>query len=133
MFGGKGHFLMSGRTTVWKARGASADAPLLHIEIADTVWRRFLGWMGRKNIAPFHALLLCPCSGVHMCFMRFSVDVAYVKNLGSGVWQVIKLTRRLPPWFGFSACMEADAALEMGQGEAEQLGMRPGSEWEEVR
>ena len=133
MFGGKGRFLMSGRTTVWKARGASADAPLLHIEIADTIWRRFLGMMGRKNIEPFHALLLRPCSGVHMCFMRFPVDVAYVKFLeGDGCWQVVKLVCGLRPWLGVSGCRSADAALEMGKGEAERLGMAIGTVWEEL-
>ena len=130
---GKGRILVAGRVAIWKARGASADAPFLHVEIADTFFRRFLGLMGRKGLAPSHALLLSPCSSIHMCFMRFSIDVVYVKNLGSGVWQVIKLTKSLHPWYGFSACMEADAALEMGRGETARLGIEPGSEWEEVR
>ena len=108
------------------------DAPFLYVEIADTVLRRFLGLMGRDGIAPFHALLLRPCSGVHMCFMRFSVDVAYVKNL-DGSWQVIKLAQSLRPWYGVSVCTGADAALEMGRGEAERLGMKPGTIWEEER
>ena len=124
---------MPGRMTVWKARGASADAPFLHIEIADTVWRRFLGLMGRKSIAPFQALLLRPCTGVHMCFMRFPVDVAFVKYLeNDGCWQVVKLVHGLRPWLGFSACRASDAVLEMGKGEAERLGIKIGTVWEEM-
>ena len=125
---------MTGRTAIWKARGASVGASFLHIEIADTFWRRFLGLMGRKSIAPSEALLLSPCSSVHMCFMRFPIDVAYIKRQGNdGGWQVIEVARGLRPWLGFSVCRLADAALELGQGEAERFGLEPGTVWEEVR
>lgn len=131
---GKGRFLMSGRTTVWKARGASADAPLLYVETADTFWRRFLGLMGRRNIAPSCALLIFPCFSVHTCFMRFAIDVAFVKRLeDGGNWRVEKVARRLRPWLGVSVCAGADAAVELRQGEAERIGMEPGSVWEELR
>lgn len=134
MQGGKGRFLMERQAAIWKARGASEGAPLLYVEIADTFWRRFLGLMGRKNIAPSHALLLRPCSSVHMCFMRFSIDVAFVKRQKDGEgWRVVKVERGLRPWFGIGVCTEADAALEMGMGEAERIGMEPGTVWEEVR
>lgn len=134
MQGGKGSFLVERQAAIWKARGASEGAPLLHIEIADTFWRRFWGLMGRKSIAPAHALLLYPCSSVHMCFMRFSIDVAFVKRQEGGEgWRVVKVERGLRPWFGIGICTEADAALEMGTGEAERVGMTPGSVWEEVR
>ncbi|MBE6094512.1 MAG: DUF192 domain-containing protein [Schwartzia succinivorans] len=106
----------------------------MHIEIADTFWRRLLGLMGRKNVAPSHALLLRPCSSVHMCFMRFSIDVAFVKRQEDGEgWQVVKVARGLRPWTGLGVCTEADAVLEMGMGEAERIGMEPGTVWEEVR
>ncbi len=125
---------MERQAAIWKARGASDDAPLLYMEIADTFWRRFLGLMGRKNIAPSHALLISPCFSVHTCFMRFAIDVAFVKRqeYGEG-WQVVKVARGLRPWTGLGVCMEADAALEMGMGDAERIGMEPGTVWEEVR
>lgn len=124
---------MARQAAIWKARGASEDAPLLHIEIADTFLRRFLGLMGRKSIAPFHALLLYPCSSVHMFFMRFAVDVAFLKRQEDGEgWQVVKMAHGLRPWLGVGICTEADAALEMGQGEANRLGMDLGTIWEEL-
>ncbi len=123
---------MAGRTAIWKARGASTGAPLLHIEFADTFWRRFFGLMGRKNIAPSHGLLIEPCSGVHTCFMRFAVDVVYLKHREDDGWQVLKIMRGLRPWTGFSLCGAADAVLEMGAGEAERMGMEPGTIWEET-
>lgn len=118
----------------WKTRGASTDAPLLYVELADTFWRRFLGLMGRKAIAPSHALLIVPCSGVQMCFMRFAIDVVFLKRRESiGGWQVLKVDYGLRPWIGLGFCREADAALEMGKGEAERLNVEPGTVWEELR
>ena len=103
---------MARQAAIWKARGASDDAPFLHIEIADTFWRRFWGLMGQKSIAPAHALLLCPCSSVHTFFMRFFIDVAFVKRQEDGEgWQVVKVARGLRPWTGLGVCTEADAAL----------------------
>ena len=125
---------MAGRTAIWKARGASEGAPLLYVEIADTFWRRFLGLMGRKAISPSHALLIVPCSGVQMCFMRFAIDVVFLKRRESiGEWQVLKVARGLRPWLGLGFCRGADAALEMGKGEAERLNVKSGTVWEELR
>ena len=125
---------MAGRTAIWKARGASEGAPLLYVEIADTFWKRFLGLMGRKAIAPSHALLIVPCSGVQMCFRRVVSDVVFLKRRESiGEWQVLKVAHGLRPWLGLGFCGEADAALEMGKGEAERLDVEPGTVWEELR
>ena len=125
---------MERQAAIWKARGASEGAPLLYVEIADIFWRRFLGLMGRKAISPSHALLIVPCSGVQMCFMRFAIDVVFLKRRESiGGWQVLKVDYGLRPWIGLGFCREADAALEMGKGEAERLNVEPGTVWEELR
>ncbi len=121
---------MAKRTAIWKARGASSDVPLLYVEIADTFLRRFLGLMGRKNIAPDRALFLYPCSSVHMCFMRFAIDVVYLKRIDSekkeDCWKVIKVVKGLLPWIGISACMGAEAVLELQSGHAQMMGLTPG-------
>lgn len=125
---------MAGRTVIWKLGGAPADAPFLHVEIADTFWRRFLGLMGRKELAPSHALLILPCFSVHTCFMRFAIDAVFVKRQEDGEsWRVEKAAQGLRPWLGVSVCGTADAVIELRQGEAERIGMTPGSVWEEVR
>lgn len=124
---------MARQAAIWKARGASEGAPLLYVEIADTFWRRFLGLMGRKNIAPSHALLIFPCFSVHTCFMWFAIDAAFVKRQEDGKsWRVEKVARGLRPWLGVSVCGGADAVVELRQGEAERLGMEPETVWEEV-
>ena len=81
----------------------------IEAEIADNFWRRFLGLMGRKELLPRHGLLITSCNSVHMCFMRFPIDVVYLDK----DYKVLKVVRSLPPWTGLSFCRGAYAALEL--------------------
>ncbi len=125
---------MAKELTTWKIEGASSDAPFLRVEIAESFWSRFRGLMGRRPLPDGHALFLSPCASVHMCFMRFSIDVVYVKREPDGGgehkrrarYRVLKAVSRLRPWIGLSACLGADAVLELRAGEAARLGLVPG-------
>ena len=59
-------------------KGAPASAPFLEILIADTFLTRFAGLMFRKKLPSATGLYLAPCNSVHMCFMRFAIDVVYL-------------------------------------------------------
>ncbi len=122
---------------LWRMRNGQREISPLQVEVADSFLRRFLGLMGRKRLEPSRALLLFPCSSVHMCFMRFAIDVIYLKReknaeKNCGIWRTVKVVRALRPWIGLSACPGADAVLEMRSGEAERLGIQPGMIWDEV-
>ena len=86
----------------------------------------FSGADGKKR----HSVVSCAAYR----FMRFAIDVAFLKRReSSGGWQVLKVAHGLRPWLGLGFCGEADAALEMGKGEAERLDVEPGTVWEELR
>lgn len=51
-------------------------------ELADTLWARLRGLLGRSALAPGHGLLIRPCQGVHTMFMRFPIDVLHVDAEG---------------------------------------------------
>lgn len=122
---------MTDRVAIWRMRGAPREESTLCVEVADSFLRRFLGLMGRKDIGMSRALLLSPCTSVHMCFMRFAIDVVYLKRgTDGGDWRTVKVVRRLRPWIGMSACFGADAVLEMRSGEAERLGIQAGTVWD---
>lgn len=104
-------------------------AALLQAEIAETFLERFRGLMLHPPLPPGHALLLAPCSGVHMCWMRFAIDVIYLDKDR----KIMKIVPRLRPWIGFSACPGARAVLEMTAGEAARLGLAPGQVLHELR
>lgn len=102
--------------------GALESAPFLKILIADTFLTRFCGLMFRKPLPPATALMLAPCNSVHMCFMRFALDIVYLdKDL-----TIIKIVKHLRPWIGLSMCSNAWATLEMTAGEADRCGLQVG-------
>lgn len=106
-------------------KGASSDAPFLKeikILIADSFLMRFAGLMFRQKLPPATGLLLAPCNSVHMCFMRFAIDVVYLDK----DYNIIKIVNNLKPWIGLSMCSKAWAVLEMTAGEAERCGCEVG-------
>jgi len=100
----------------------ASDISPLSVEEADTFLKRFLGLMGRRGLPCGQGLLLFPCSSVHMCFMRFSIDVLYLDGEG----RILKIVPNLRPWIGLSLCPGARATLELAAGEAERIGLREG-------
>jgi hypothetical protein len=103
-------------------KGAPGSAPFLEILIADSFLTRFAGLMFRKKLPAATGLFLAPCNSVHMCFMRFAIDVIYLDK----DYQIIKVVKNLKPWIGLSLCTKAWAVLEMTAGEAEHCGCEVG-------
>ena len=102
--------------------GAPQGAPFLEIKIADSFLTRLAGLMFQKKWPQATALLLVPCNSVHMCFMRFAIDVVYIDK----EYRILKIVKSLEPWFGLSMCNKAWAALELSAGEAERCGLAVG-------
>lgn len=98
----------------------------IEILIADSFLTRFAGLMFRKKLPAATGLFLAPCNSVHMCFMRFSIDVVYVDK----DYKIIKVVKNLKPWIGFSLCSKAWAVLEMTAGEAERCCLAVGKRLE---
>ena len=82
--------------------------------------------MFRSRLPAGRGLLLAPCDGVHMFFMRFAIDVVYLdKDL-----RIKKIVHNLLPWLGVSVCLGAWGALELTSGEAERLNLVVGQKFE---
>ena len=102
--------------------GAPQGAPFLEIKIADSFFTRLAGLMFQKKIPHAMGLLLAPCNSVHMCFMRFAIDVVYLDK----DYKILKIVTNLKPWIGLSMCRKAWATLEMAAGEAERCSLAVG-------
>lgn len=95
---------------------------VINVEIADSVIKRFFGLMGRTRLDSGSGLFLTPCDGIHMCFMRFSIDAVYVdKN-----YRIKKIVRGLRPWIGLSMCLGAFGVLELPAGDADKFDLNVG-------
>jgi uncharacterized membrane protein (UPF0127 family) len=47
------------------------------LEVADSLWARFMGLMGRPDLDPETGLWLTG-NGIHMMFMRFAIDAIFL-------------------------------------------------------
>ncbi|MGE5421747.1 MAG: DUF192 domain-containing protein [Ignavibacteriales bacterium] len=95
----------------------------IDLEIANNFFSRFKGWMG-KELSTGSAILIHPCASVHTCFMRQSIDVAFINKDGN----VVKLIEDMQPW-KFSAWIRGAAAvIEMPSGEAASAGFKEGEQ-----
>jgi uncharacterized protein len=82
---------------------------------------RSRGLLFRRRLAQDEALLISPCSSIHMFGMLYSIDVAFVDAAGA----VIKVVSNVRP-FGAAACRGAASAWEFAAGSCETLGIEPG-------
>jgi uncharacterized protein len=95
------------------------------VELAVTRATRRRGLLGRDSLAPGHALLIAPCSSIHTWFMRFPIDVIFVRRDG----RVLKTRAAIPAWkmaFGWGAY----AVVELPAGAVADAGVSVGDRLE---
>jgi uncharacterized membrane protein (UPF0127 family) len=91
-------------------------------EIADNLWSRFWGLMGRRQIADDHGLLIEPCSSIHTMFMRFTIDVVFMDRDR----RILKVAT-VPP-FRASLAGGTKSVLELRAGRSEELSLKVGQQ-----
>ena len=92
-----------------------------HCLLAETMFARLRGLLGRRGLAEGEGMLLRPASSIHTAFMRFAIDAVFVDKEN----RVVKVAPEIRPWRA-AACRGARAVLELPAGEAERRGIRPG-------
>ena len=64
------------------------------LEVADSLWKRTVGLLGRKTLAEDSGLWLEPCGGVHTFGMAFSIDLLFLDREG----RALRAISALKPW-----------------------------------
>jgi uncharacterized protein len=92
--------------------------------VARTPLARTVGLMFRRSLPPGEGLFITPCSSIHMWFVFFRIDVAFVdRDL-----RVVRVRRRLPPfWLAFGG-KGAWSVFELPAGTLERTGTREGDQ-----
>ncbi|MBA3053043.1 MAG: DUF192 domain-containing protein [Candidatus Omnitrophota bacterium] len=85
------------------------------VEIADTFRARLKGLLGRTLIEKDYGLLLVPCESIHMFFMKFPIDVFFLKDR-NGSYEIASTARNVKPWRMALAPRGTDAVLETAPG-----------------
>ena len=88
------------------------------VEVAGTSESRRRGLLGRSGLDPSAALIIAPCSAIHMFFMRFPIDAVFVDRVG----RVRKIVHDLRPW-RIAISFGAYAVIEMASGAAGRSGV----------
>jgi uncharacterized membrane protein (UPF0127 family) len=57
----------------------------IRIALADRWWGRLRGLIGRASLEPGEGLVLRPCRAVHMAWMSFPLDIAFLDSRGAVV------------------------------------------------
>ena len=83
------------------------------VEAAFDSDSRRRGLMGRDGLPPGSALVIAPSNSVHTFFMRFPIDIVYVRRDG----RVVKVRHAVQPW-RLSGAIGAFAVIELPAGAA---------------
>jgi len=94
-----------------------------HLEIADGFLRRGLGLMFRRELPAGHGLALRPCNSIHMFFMRFPLDVAFLDREG----RVVRAYHGIRPWRVSRIVRGARTAIELPAGTLDAAGVERGA------
>lgn len=81
-----------------------------------------MGLMGKRELADGAGLYLRPCSSIHMFFMRFPLDIAFIDEDG----RVVRLYHGLRPWRMSRIVRRAKAAIELRSGTLAHAGVTVG-------
>ena len=79
------------------------------------------GLLGRDALERHTAMVLAPCQSIHTWFMRFAIDVLFVRKDGT----VVKVVPNVVPW-RIAIGLRAFAVIELAAGVAEQSNTRAG-------
>jgi len=88
-----------------------------------TSWKsRLKGLLGRESLAQGEGLHIEPCNSIHMFFMRFPIDVAFLDPGG----KVVRAIHGIKPWRATRVFLDAHSALELPSGTLAQAGVHEG-------
>ena len=93
------------------------------IKMADSFFTRLKGFMFRKDPINNEGIWIIPCNAVHMCFMRFPLDIVLLNKQN----EVVGIYHYLKPWRMTKPVKAAHSTLELPAGSIEALGIRNGS------
>ena len=122
---------MTASTAPLRARNLSRSTPIAErLEVADGLWGKFMGLMGRPSLEPETGLWLTDSNGIHMMFMRFAIDAVFLGNpdpARDGARPVVSVHRGLRAWTGLVPLVRgAHGVLELPVGTIERSGTTVG-------
>lgn len=98
------------------------DVVVPDLMVADRMFKRMRGLLGRKMLEPADGLWITPCNSIHMFFMRFAIDAVFIDKNG----YVVRVHHHLQPWRMARGGKHAHSVFELPAGRAGQFNIRVG-------
>ncbi len=101
------------------AHNVTRDSSLaVSLEVASSLWAKFMGLMGRPSLASGAGLWLPDSNGIHMMFMRLPIDAIFLgRPDAAGLRPVVSVHRSLRAWTGLVPLVRgAHGVLELPVG-----------------
>jgi uncharacterized protein len=92
------------------------------LEVALDRAARNRGLLGRDGLEAGGGMVIAPTNSVHTFFMRFPIDIVFVRRDGT----VVKVRPSVRPW-RLAASLSAYAVVELPAGTAAALGVERGA------
>src|SRR5579859_3954074 len=96
-------------------------------ELADNLFKRLRGLLGRASLAQGEGMLFRGESSIHSAFMRFRFDAVFMDR----ELRVVGLAEQIPPW-RVRAARGARNILELAAGEISRTGLAIGDQLAEI-
>lgn len=93
-----------------------------YVRVAERWWPRLRGMIGHPEPGAGEGLLIHPCEGVHMHWMRYPLDIVFLDDAGL----VIAVYHRLRPWRFSKSHKNASCAIELRAGTLAETGTELG-------
>jgi len=90
------------------------------IAVANSFFRRFKGLMFQKSMGEYNGLLLTKTKQIHMFWMRFAIDVLYVRRGNDEkegqLLEVVDFVEKMKPWKVGRLVSDATDVIELQEG-----------------
>ena len=83
-----------------------------HLEVADNIWARNKGLLGRSDLPLSEALLIYRCNNIHTFFMKFAIDLVFVNSK----MVVTKTVKNVGPGRMVFAMLSSTHVIELREG-----------------
>lgn len=83
------------------------------LEVANTLWKRMKGLIGREQLSDDQGLWIPKCNSVHTFFMRFPIDLVFVDSemVVRRTFRAVQPGRLILPVWGATSVIECSAGF----------------------
>jgi uncharacterized protein len=99
----------SGRSDVYVYNRTKESFLALRVKVADTIWGRLIGLLGRRSLNPEAGVWIVPCNSIHTFGMLFSIDAVFLDK----EFKVVGLRELLRPFSITRPHFRAESVIEL--------------------